>query len=482
MKRVLRYVYAKSFPTVIVTILICIILWALISQKAMESQRYNKIFKWINTIFFCGTVTIILYITIVSRASDKSEVCLIPFYSFVMAMKQPEMYRSMLMNVLLFEPIGLTLPFALPDKLHKKPIITIGFGFLLSVSIELMQYLFYLGRAEVDDVLCNTLGCAIGTVAYLIYKNREIINKCLGELALAMKEKLKKIISNLSKTKFVIILSLLWQLLTWIEYIFFQVKWMLTGKKKPASDGAKLVCEECTFIFKSFERQKMAKRLYKNVQKYYPGIRVIIADDSGKPLELQGENLEVIQLPFNSGLSVGLNRALEKVTTPYVIRMDDDELLTPFTRFEKQLEFLKKHSEVDLVSVLLYHLPNCKSMETLAQEYYKQPMNYAPKPLKIPHMTKIDDTYCVLGKTPNTFIIRTDKYKEIGYDDNIRMIDHNEFFFRAAGNLVSVLDTTAFVVHYHNRFDVNYQKYRDDYLGDKIYIAEKMKKCKIVVE
>ncbi len=30
----------------------------------------------------------------------------------------------------------------------------------------------------------------------------------------------------------------------------------------------------------------------------------------------------------NSGLSYGLNRALEKVKTPYVMRMDDDELLT----------------------------------------------------------------------------------------------------------------------------------------------------------
>ena len=72
----------------------------------------------------------------------------------------------------------------------------------------------------------------------------------------------------------------------------------------------------------------MAKRLYENLQKYYPGISVIIADDSSTPLELQGDSLEIIQLPFNSGLSYGLNRAIEKVKTPYVMRMDDDELLT----------------------------------------------------------------------------------------------------------------------------------------------------------
>lgn len=290
-----------------------------------------------------------------------------------------------------------------------------------------------------------------------------------------MKELIKKILNKLSKTKFVIVLSFLWQFLSWVEYGFLRVKWALTGEKSPGLEETKLLREECTIVFKSFERQKMAKRLYKNIQKYYPGIRVIIADDSEKPLDLQDEYLQVVQLPFNSGLSIGLNRALDKVTTPYVIRMDDDELLTPFTRFEKQLEFLKTHPEVDLVSVFLYHLPICRSLGKLAEEYYNQPMKYAPKPLKIPHMTKIDDAYCVLGKTPNTFIVRTDKYKEIGYDNNIRMIDHNEFFFRAAGNMVSVLDMKAFVIHYHNRYDMHYERYRGDILGDKLYIREKMR-------
>ena len=69
-------------------------------------------------------------------------------------------------------------------------------------------------------------------------------------------------------------------------------------------DEAKLVCENVTFIYKSFERQKLAKRLYKSIQSYYSGAKVVIADDSAKPLELTGENLEIIQLPFNSKRSI----------------------------------------------------------------------------------------------------------------------------------------------------------------------------------
>lgn len=79
----------------------------------------------------------------------------------------------------------------------------------------------------------------------------------------------------------------------------------------PDQEEVELVRENVTVIFKSFERQKMAKRLYENLQKYYPGVRVVIADDSRKPLDLQGDSLTIVQLPFNSGLAMGLIRRLK---------------------------------------------------------------------------------------------------------------------------------------------------------------------------
>lgn len=291
-----------------------------------------------------------------------------------------------------------------------------------------------------------------------------------------MKENIKIIIRKISNTPFAAILSVVYQIVVFFQIHFFKLKWNLTKKQKPNKEEIQEVCKNVTFIYKSFERQKMAKRLYKNIQSYYPGVKVVIADDSSKPLKLKGDNLEVIQLPFNSGLSVGLNRALEKVTTPFVVRMDDDELLTPFTGIGKHVAFLREHSEVDLVGILPYNLPLCHSLQKAAEEYYKQPMHYAPKRLLIPHLTKIDETHVVLGKCSNIFVARTDKVKEIGYDDNIRMIDHNEFFYRAAGNIVSVLDIGAFVLHYHNQFDRHYKKYRSDIEKDVRYIRSKHKK------
>ena len=288
-----------------------------------------------------------------------------------------------------------------------------------------------------------------------------------------MKSKLRDFFKNLSHGRLSFIFSFLYKIAIFIVYYFLRLKWFLLGAKKPDQEEVGLVKENVTFVFKSFERQAMAKRLYKCIQSYYPGVRVIIADDSSKPLDLQGENLEVIQLPFNSGLSYGLNCALEKVETPFMIRMDDDELLTPFTKWGKQLLFLMEHPEVDLVAVHLFDIPIMKTLEEESKRYYGNSMAEAPKELKIPHMTLLDSEHIVLGKTPNTFIVRTDKMKEVGYDNRIRMIDHDDFFYRAAGNMVSVLDRTAFVIHYHNRFDMKYQKYRADVDADRVYISHR---------
>lgn len=269
--------------------------------------------------------------------------------------------------------------------------------------------------------------------------------------------------------------SFLMKLLMNIECLACSLVWKLQGGKKPNKTEQMKMAENVTFIFKSFERQKMAIGLYKNIRKYYPEVKVIIADDSKKPLSLNDDNLEVINLPFNSGLSFGIEKALERVETPFVIRMDDDELLTPFTDFHKHLQFLMEKREVDLVAVSFIDALRKKQLQKTAENFYKQDIRYAFKPLKIPHLTKIDDEHIVVGKPPNIFIARTDAIRKVGYDKNIRMIDHHEFFLRAAGNIVSAFAPQSFVFHRHDISDKNYLKYRSDYQGDKEYIAAKLK-------
>lgn len=123
-----------------------------------------------NLFLFCAVVAFILWRTVGNRAGGKQEICLIPFYSFVAARSSTERYRSLVANILLFIPFGLTLPFCIRRYPVRRTILA-AFGF--SVLIELSQYVFALGLCETDDVIFNTLGAAFGTLAFVCSRKRE---------------------------------------------------------------------------------------------------------------------------------------------------------------------------------------------------------------------------------------------------------------------------------------------------------------------
>ena len=283
---------------------------------------------------------------------------------------------------------------------------------------------------------------------------------------------LRSVAYKISVSPFGSAFKVLYDIFILAEYYLFSFIWDRNAYH-PTKAEKKHVAKNVTFIYKSFERQDMAKRLFWSIQKYFPGAKVIIADDSKTPLVIRSRYCKVIQLPFNSGLSKGLHCALDAVTTPYTMKLDDDELLTPLSNIYGQLRFLERHKNIDLTAIQMVTAPILESPKDRAKKYYFFSMSNAPKKLLIPHMTKIDADHIVSGKTPNVFLARTEKYRSIGYDDNIRMIDHHEFFYRAAGNVVCCMDTTAFVFHYHNWFDGHYAKFRNDTNDDAKYIRMK---------
>lgn len=142
-----------------------VILWATIKNLADKSLWW----RLFNAVVFLGIVAVILYMTVYTRGENPQAPVLMPFHSFMEAKIQPELYRSMLMNIFLFEPIGLSLPNILPQKAHPVA-VTVAVALFLSLGIEASQFYFHLGRCETDDVIMNTLGATIGAAAYGLVK------------------------------------------------------------------------------------------------------------------------------------------------------------------------------------------------------------------------------------------------------------------------------------------------------------------------
>lgn len=82
-----------------------------------------------------------------------------------------------LANIIVFIPLG----FLLPSMLKKNPFYkTIAYSLIFILSIEIIQFFSLLGTADVDDVIVNLCGCAIGHLIYKVAK--PIINRFNGKV------------------------------------------------------------------------------------------------------------------------------------------------------------------------------------------------------------------------------------------------------------------------------------------------------------
>lgn len=90
---------------------------------------------------------------------------------------------EVLMNAVLFFPFGIYLQML--DTAMGKSIL---YGFLLSLLLELGQFVFALGACDITDLITNTAGTASGVFLHLLlvrlFKNRTKVNRIFSVLAL----------------------------------------------------------------------------------------------------------------------------------------------------------------------------------------------------------------------------------------------------------------------------------------------------------
>ena len=101
-------------------------------------------------------------IVLFRETSAESGYNLMPFWSYWDYGEQSyfmEMFGEIILNVLLFVPIGYLAGCGL-ERMTFKKVLFLGGG--LSVFIELLQFIFKKGFCETDDVIHNVLGCIIG--------------------------------------------------------------------------------------------------------------------------------------------------------------------------------------------------------------------------------------------------------------------------------------------------------------------------------
>lgn len=141
-----------------------------------KRERIKTVFLY--GIFFCYILLLIkiLFLSRVSLlelfSSQRTvirSINLIPFYSITEFLSGSSevvkrfAFGNLVGNIVLFIPFGIYLPLLKKDK---RAITNLLFIIIVSLFVELIQGLFGIGAADVDDIILNCLGGWIGIMAY----------------------------------------------------------------------------------------------------------------------------------------------------------------------------------------------------------------------------------------------------------------------------------------------------------------------------
>ncbi len=134
----------------------------------------KKDLKGFLTILYLGTLTYLTFFARRRRHSYEHEKNLIPFqvlrdFRRISDIGVFNYFSNLIGNILLFVPIAFI--FISIFRIYKLSAILI-FSFLLSFAIESLQYIFEVGYADVDDIILNVTGAAVGYHLYHAFERR----------------------------------------------------------------------------------------------------------------------------------------------------------------------------------------------------------------------------------------------------------------------------------------------------------------------
>lgn len=210
-------------------------------------------------------------------------------------------------------------------------------------------------------------------------------------------------------------------------------------------------CEKhITAIIKTFERPHCCIKLIDSIREYYPDMHIVVADDSQMPHII--DDVEYCVLPFDSGLSYGRNFLVRKVKTKYLLLLDDDYVFSSQTDLSIPFNILENNKEIDLVGGRWHK--NSYIAGTLEYEN-GDIIHYYNKHRSILNGYKIYD------RTQNFFVAKTDVIKNNPWDNDLKVNEHTDFFYRNKGKITITSVPEFVILHYHDYHDDHELLYRE---------------------
>lgn len=226
-----------------------------------------------------------------------------------------------------------------------------------------------------------------------------------------------------------------------------------------------LVNQEATILVKTFERPAILSRLLGSVRRFYPHVPIIVVDDSRQPHHYPG--VQTIAMPFNSGISAGRNEGLRHVSTPYVLLLDDDFVFYRRTNLADALARMKREPRIDMMGGAVVDLPFYRVTD------YRRTQLFPTEARPLLPLNSSLAGLPVYDKVANFLLAQAESLRRVGWDEQLKLVEHADFFTRARGVLCTVFNRELRCLHARTLFDKQYMAYREDIADAQAYLLSK---------
>jgi len=158
-------------------------------------RNYQRICSILFYTFFFIYLSLLLHALIFQRIHwpmAMRSINIVPFYTisnYVLEFVRGSVYSrfafdNLFFNILFFTPLGLYLPIL---RSGKKTITYFSWILSFSLAVEILQWCFRLGAADIDDVILNSFGGFLGLMAYkalfAVFKQQKRVRFCITVLS-----------------------------------------------------------------------------------------------------------------------------------------------------------------------------------------------------------------------------------------------------------------------------------------------------------
>lgn len=210
-----------------------------------------------------------------------------------------------------------------------------------------------------------------------------------------------------------------------------------------------------TFIIKTLERPDSLARLLRSIRLPYPGVRILVGDDSADhaPAQTvcQAWEAEHVAMEHDVGLGAGRNRLADLVDSEELVLCDDDFQMLPDSNVEPMLSLVRS-GMFDLCGGTVCHF----GQET----HFEGRMWLEPGTLNLKRTQSPCGDPVAVDITWNFFVANTKMVQEVRWDDRLKVAEHHDFFLTAAQHKANIGYYPRTLIDHRPENNAAYAQYR----------------------